>query len=260
MSSVEHAVIAAAGFGSRLGRGMPKCLVEFRGRTLLDRQLELLAEVPDVRVVVGFRERDVIAHARALRPDVTIVRNPAYASTTTLTSYALGVRYLRWPALVMDADIVFEPDSFAAFLDAAAQAMAHQPSPALCPPLIGYTDAKTEDAVYVTVDGAGSEAMITGFARQVATPHEWANIALLPPGYCETGTGAVYERLSGDLPLPAAYVDSYEIDRPGDLDVAHARFTGPAVAAEPPSALPPLVPGQRRRQPLTSATGRPFSR
>lgn len=271
MSSVEHAVIAAAGFGSRLGRGMPKCLVEFRGRTLLDRQLELLADVPDVRVVVGFRERDVIAHARALRPDVTIVRNPAYASTTTLTSYALGARYLRWPALVMDADIVFEPASFAAFLDAAAQAMAHHPSPAVCPPLIGYTDAKTEDAVYVTVTRNENETQnqnnnesnneITGFDRQSATPYEWANIALLPPGYCETGTGAVYERLSGDLPLPAAYVDSYEIDRPGDLDVAQARFSGTTLGTSAsPSGLPPLVPGQRRRQPVTAATGRPFSR
>ena len=102
---------------------------------------------------------------------------------------------------------------------------------------------------------------ITGFDRQSATPYEWANIALLPPGYCETGTGAVYERLSGDLPLPAAYVDSYEIDRPGDLDVAQARFSGTTLGTSAsPSGLPPLVPGQRRRQPVTAATGRPFSR
>jgi GTP:adenosylcobinamide-phosphate guanylyltransferase len=241
--AVEHAVIAAAGFGSRLGRGLPKCLVDFRGRTLLDRQLELLTGVRDVRLVVGFREREVMAHALALRPDLTIVRNPAYASTTTLRSYALGARYLRRPCLFMDADIVFEPASFAAFLQEAAQVAASSSSP-LSRPLIGYTDAKTQDAVYVSV----VDETIRAFDRQRPTPHEWANLALLPPAYCEKGSGAVYERLSGDLPLPGAYVDSYEIDRPADLEVAEAHY-GRALPERTP-AIP---------MPRSEPTGSPVS-
>jgi GTP:adenosylcobinamide-phosphate guanylyltransferase len=241
--AVEHAVIAAAGFGSRLGRGLPKCLVDFRGRTLLDRQLELLTGVRDVRLVVGFREREVMAHALALRPDLTIVRNPAYASTTTLRSYALGARYLRRPALFLDADIVFEPASFAAFLQEAAQVAASSSSP-LSRPLIGYTDAKTQDAVYVSV----VDETIRAFDRQRPTAYEWANLALLPPAYCEKGSGAVYERLSGDLPLPGAYVDSYEIDRPADLEVAEAHYGRGLPAGT--TAIP---------MPRTKPTGSPVS-
>ncbi len=242
MPAVEHAVIAAAGFGSRLGRGMPKCLVSFRGRTLLDRQLELLADVPDVRLVVGFREREVMAHALALRPDLIIVRNPAHASTTTLDSYALGARHLSRPCLFMDADIVFDPASFAAFAQEAAEVAAASAGP-LCRPLIGYTDAKTADAVYVGV----ADGMIVGFDRDRPTPYEWANLALLPPGYCEKGSGAVYERMTGDLPLPGAYVDSYEIDRPADLEVAEARYGVPPTHRAPALPMPRSEASSRAR-------------
>lgn len=217
MPSVDHAVIAAAGFGSRLGRGHPKCLVEFRGRTLLDRQLELLADVPDVRIVVGFQEELVVEHALALRSDVTIVRNPAYASTTTLNSYEMGARHLTSPCLFMDADIVFERESFRRFVSRSAQTGG---------PLVGFTDAKTADAVYVSVDGD----TVTGFSREDATPYEWANLAYLPARYCEGGHDSVYAHLSKDLPLPGAHIVSHEIDRVEDLDYALTHH--PVEAAE----------------------------
>ncbi len=220
MSTVAHAVIAAAGFGSRLGRGHPKCLVEFRGRTLLDRQLELLADVPDVRLVVGFREHDVVAHARSVRPDILIVRNPAYATTTTLTSYAMGARYLQEPALFLDADILFEPPSLAAFLDACDVA-----------PLVGYTRARTQDAVYVDVH----DGHVHAFSRTKTTPYEWANIAFLPAGYCESGSGNVFERFTDDLPMPARFIDSFEIDRPVDLELAEAEYLGDGAHLMTPS-------------------------
>jgi choline kinase len=211
VSPVEHAVIAAAGFGSRLGRGYPKCLVRFRGRTLLERQLELLEQVPDVRLVVGFCEHEVVAHAREVRPDVLVVRNPAYATTTTLTSYALGARHLAGPTLFMDADILFEPASFAAFLAACTRA-----------PLIGYTHARTADAVFVDV----RDGHVRGFSRDVVSPFEWANLAFLPPSYCERGEGSVYGQLALDLPLAATFVDSFEVDRPADLALAEREYVG----------------------------------
>jgi len=211
MSAVKHAVIAAAGFGSRLGRGYPKCMVEFRGKTLLERQLELLVDVPNVRLVVGFREKEVVKLARSVRPDVLIVRNPAYASTTTLTSYGLGARYLQKPTLFMDADILFEPPSLARFIAACKNA-----------PLVGYTTARTHDAVYVDV----RDDKVHSFSRNSQSEHEWANIAFLPPAYCESGSGNVFERFTDDLPLPAHFIDSFEVDRPSDLALAEAQYCG----------------------------------
>jgi choline kinase len=216
VSPVEHAVIAAAGLGSRLGQGRPKCLVEVHGRTILSQQLDLLRDVPDVRIVVGFEEEAVTEAARALRPDVVIVRNPMYRSTTTLDSYAMGARFVPGPCLFMDADIIFEPRSFQSFLEAA-----------LPVPVIGYTPAKTDDAVYVEVDEDG---LVRGFSRTEPTPWEWANVAVLPMAYCETGSGAVYERLAHDLPLRGIEVQSWEVDRESDLRRAEAEAPVPVMA------------------------------
>ena len=199
-------MIAAAGLGSRLGLGRPKCLLEIAGKSLLERQLELLGNVPDLRIVVGFEETQVIEAAVRIRPDIIFVRNAAYRTTTTLTSYALGARGLKDPCLFMDSDILFEPESFGAFLgDCTTRA-----------PVIAVTPAKTADAVFVHVTGG----KVTRFSRVDPAPLEWANLCFLPPGYCETGTGAVFERLSRDLPLDFLEIASWEVDTLADYEVA----------------------------------------
>ena len=62
MAPVATVVICAAGTGSRLGVGVPKCLVSIDGRSIIDRQLDLLEDVPEVRVTVGYREDLVVRH------------------------------------------------------------------------------------------------------------------------------------------------------------------------------------------------------
>jgi choline kinase len=202
MPPVEHAVIAAAGLGSRLGLGRPKCLLEIDEQSLLERQLHLLDSVPDVRIVVGFDAEAVIAAARPIRPDVIFVRNPAFRSTSTLVSYAIGAAGLTDNCLFMDADILFEPRSFRDFLRACENTDL----------LIGITHAKTSDAVYTQMDGN----KVAGFSRLNPTPWEWANLCWLPPKYCESGSGAVFERLSDSLPLASHVIQSFEIDTPED--------------------------------------------
>ncbi|MNR80361.1 2-C-methyl-D-erythritol 4-phosphate cytidylyltransferase [compost metagenome] len=206
MPIVEHAVIAAAGLGSRLGLGRPKCLLEIEGISLIQAQLALLKDVPDVRVVVGFEEHAVIKEARAHRPDAIFVRNPAFRSTTTLQSYAMGAKGLESPCLFMDADIWFEPKSFTQFLDACA----------LSTPILAVTEAKTVDAVYAHLENE----QVVRFSRTEPAPYEWANLSWLPPAYCEVGEGAVFERMERDLPIAARKIISYEVDRETDLESA----------------------------------------
>ena len=60
------AIILSAGQGSRLGHLVdngPKCLIDFNGRTLLDRQLDTLAAngIEEVVVVTGFRDDTIEA-------------------------------------------------------------------------------------------------------------------------------------------------------------------------------------------------------
>jgi len=208
MPAVEHAVIAAAGLGSRLGHGKPKALVEVGGAPLIHHQLRLLAEVPDIRVVVGFNEQAVIDTVRAVRQDVVFVRNPAFRTTTTLTSYAMGAAHLKVNCLFMDADILFEPKSFAAFVRAC---VAEEK-------LVAVTKSKTTDAVFAHI-GNGS---VERFSRSDWSQYEWANLCWLPPGYCEAGEGAVFERFERDLPIRCFEIEAYEVDTPEDLDAAVA--------------------------------------
>ncbi len=208
MPTVAHAVIAVAGLGSRLGHGKPKCLVEVAGRRILDWQLELLQDVPDVRLVVGYLEHEVIEAAFKLRRDLTIVRNPAYRTTTTQQSYWLGARFLTEPCLYLDGDIIFERESFHAFLRRAATRA----------PLIGVTQAKTEQAVFAATEaGAAGAWHVTGFSRTERSLWEWANVACLPPGLLQENGRDVFSRLALHTPLPAQAVECCEVDTEGDL-------------------------------------------
>jgi len=213
MPIIKNAVIAAAGLGSRLGHGKPKCLVEVAGKPILEWQLRLLDDVEDVRIVVGYMEQDVVKLALSLRSDVIIVRNPAFRSTTTQQSYWLGGRYLKSPCLYLDGDIIFHPESFKAFLDRAG----------MVAPLIGIASSKTEQAVFVEtiVDPAGNLS-VTGFSRNNKTPWEWANIACLPPGILQENGGDVFSRLAGFTPLDAQNVECFEFDTDADLIQAEA--------------------------------------
>ncbi len=67
---MKKAIILSAGQGSRLGHltdDRPKCLIEFNGRTLLDRQLDALAAngVEEAVVVTGFRDDQIEIGAEA---------------------------------------------------------------------------------------------------------------------------------------------------------------------------------------------------
>src|SRR6186997_853369 len=58
---MQKAIILSAGQGSRLGHlvdDKPKCLIDFAGRTLLDRQLDTLAAngIAEAIVVTGFHD------------------------------------------------------------------------------------------------------------------------------------------------------------------------------------------------------------
>ncbi len=83
------AIILSAGQGSRLGHltdDRPKCLIEFGGRSLLDRQLDTLAAngVDEAVVVTGFRDDQIEAALASARggPKVRTVFNPSTRSPT----------------------------------------------------------------------------------------------------------------------------------------------------------------------------------
>lgn len=108
---MKKAIILAAGQGSRLGHlttDSPKCLIDFGGRTLLDRQLDTLAAngVEEAVVVTGFRD-DKIEAALARRsggPRVSTVFNPFYKVADNTGSLYMAREHLSGDVLVWNGD------------------------------------------------------------------------------------------------------------------------------------------------------------
>jgi choline kinase len=105
------AVILSAGQGSRLGHlvdDRPKCLIDFNGRSLLDRQLDTLAAsgVEEAIVVTGFHD-ELVNGAIARRtggPRVRTIYNPFYKVADNLGSLFMARDELDGECLVWNGD------------------------------------------------------------------------------------------------------------------------------------------------------------
>lgn len=203
---IRHAVIAAAGFGSRLHQGIPKCLVEIDGHKIIEYQLALLRDVPDVRVVVGYHGDEVVRAVKALRPDVTCISNPRYDSTTTLQSYYMGCHDIHDFFILMDGDIIPHKTSFRQFL---SQFSGDN--------MIGVSPSTTQDAVFVHTDARNR---IVAFTRTEPSSFEWSNIAVLHADILADEPTYVYQCLEKNLPIQAAAVERLEIDTASDMQFA----------------------------------------
>lgn len=105
------AIILSAGQGSRLGHltdDRPKCLIDFNGRSLLDRQLDTLAAngVDEAVVVTGFHDELVNAAiaARSGGPAVRTIYNPFYKVADNTGSLFMAREELTGDCLVWNGD------------------------------------------------------------------------------------------------------------------------------------------------------------
>lgn len=213
MPFIKHAVICAAGMGTRLGMNLPKCLVKVGNRKIIDYQLELLKDIEDVRIVVGFMEEEVINHVLKIRKDVTFVRNPIYHNTTNAYSLSLGVKYLDESYLMLDGDLLINQEEFESFINSIEKDKL----------LIGVTPSKTEEAVFVQLNENGE---CEAFTREEVTDFEWSGVAYIPNNAEISKKGKyVYQELEKHLPCKVHKINCYEIDTPKDLSIAHAYFT-----------------------------------
>jgi choline kinase len=111
---MRQAIILSAGQGSRLGQlthDRPKCLIEFGGRSLLDRQLDVAAACGIERVVVvtGFKDQAVEAALEKRRiagegPEVRTQFNPFYKVADNTGSLFMAREMLSGDTLVWNGD------------------------------------------------------------------------------------------------------------------------------------------------------------
>jgi choline kinase len=114
MPSVELgrplAILLAAGVGRRLGgiHQGPKVLLEFGGRSLIERHLDALTHsgVTEIAVTVGY-EAETLSKILARRADT--VDNPAYRDGSIVSLWVQRARLRSGrPVLLMDGDVLYD--------------------------------------------------------------------------------------------------------------------------------------------------------
>jgi len=115
-----RAVILAAGRGTRIEQvthGLPKCLLEFGGRAILDYQIEGLwaAGISRIGIVVGHNGYQIVEHVGRTFSDYLdsfhFMHNPAFASTNNIYSLWLSREWVEsGDFLCLNADVLCHPD------------------------------------------------------------------------------------------------------------------------------------------------------
>ena len=118
-----------------------------------------------------------------------------------------------------DIDLLIEPGSFRRFL---VESTGQQS-------LIGVTRAKTEDAVFVTIQ----DHHIHKFHRAPRAEFEWCGVAYLSGIRINKDLNFIYEELERHCPLKCCEILCYEIDTPADYHQAMKFFDELSDAASP---------------------------
>lgn len=120
--SITRAIILSAGQGSRLlpvTLDLPKCLIPFAGRTLIEWQIAALAAngITDIHVVTGFRDHKVQA-ALAAVAGVTITSwfNPFYKVADNLGSCWIARTAMDRDFIILNGDTLVSPGIVATLL------------------------------------------------------------------------------------------------------------------------------------------------
>ena len=151
------AIILSAGQGSRLGHlvdDKPKCLIEFNGRTLLDRQLDTLEAngVLEAVVVTGFHDELVqqAIEARTGGPSVRTIFNPFYKVADNTGSLFMAREELQGDCLVWNGDTLVSRELM--------RRVVQNSQPGICV-TIDRKDAYDEDDMKVVEEGGRLKAI-----------------------------------------------------------------------------------------------------
>ncbi|MEA1072989.1 phosphocholine cytidylyltransferase family protein [Sphingomonas sp. LY160] len=176
------AIILSAGQGSRLGpltHDRPKCLIEFNGRSLLDRQLDTLAAngIEEVVVVTGFRDDQIeaVLARRTGLPRVRTVFNPFYKVADNLGSLFVAREELDGDVIVWNGDTLVSDELM-------ARVVANRDQDGICV-TIDRKDRYDDDDMKVI---AGESGRLRAIGKRISTGVNAESIGLL----AFRGTGA----------------------------------------------------------------------
>ena len=203
MSSAKSVIISCAGIGSRLGLATTKALININGKPLIRWQLELLKDVEDIRIVVGFQASDVISEVRKYRDDVIFVYNHRYFETKTGASYYLGAKDGNDYAINLDGDLLVHPNDMKMLLELEGE-------------WIAYADKMSEDAVFVKTNQVGD---VLSFSREQGD-FEWTGPCCIKKDKLRYSSSHVFNQLEPYLPMKGVKIRACDIDTYDDYQKA----------------------------------------
>lgn len=196
-------VISCAGMGTRLGIGSTKALVDVAGKPLIIRQLELLKEYDDIRVVVGYQAERVIELVSNFRKDVSFAFNYDYKTTGTAASFSKGIVGARENVVAFDGDLLVNPDDLDRFLKYEGDC-------------IGGCTPTTDNPVLMTLN---EKNQVIKFSRDEGEL-EWTGLAKINTSRLTNGDKHVYMMLEPLMPIDVIKIRTKEIDTQNDYENA----------------------------------------
>lgn len=110
------AIILAAGIGNRLGAhadNQPKSLLEFEGKSLLKRHVEILFanNIESITIVTGYESETIKAHLRDETIPINYIYNDRYTEGSIISlGCALEKLFNEAEFILMDADVLYDQE------------------------------------------------------------------------------------------------------------------------------------------------------
>jgi len=204
------AIIPAAGFEKQLLpliQDKPKCLLDIKGKTILERQIAALNEVniKDIAVVRGYQKEKIAF------PNLRYYDNDRYEDTGELTSIFCAEQELKGRCLILYSDIIFEtgillkllksPADITIVVDLAWADQRKLPRPHFKPDLVLLDNPPATGYRFVPPDGPNRLVKIGQHLDPEGAHGEFIGLAMLS----ERGTDqfkSVYKRVAKNSEAP----------------------------------------------------------
>lgn len=123
--SISKAIILSAGQGSRLlplTSDMPKCMIDFNGRTLIEWQIEALKAngIRHISVVTGFRTQRVESHLAGITGvEIETIFNPFFQVADNLGTCWIAREAMNQDFIILNGDTIVSDEIVAKLIDGA---------------------------------------------------------------------------------------------------------------------------------------------
>ena len=113
-NKIMKAIILAAGIGNRLGThaaNQPKSLMEFEGKSLLKRHIEILSanHIEEITIVTGYQSEMIKTHLNNEAISINYIYNDRYAEGSIISlGCAQEILFNESEFILMDADVLYD--------------------------------------------------------------------------------------------------------------------------------------------------------